>query len=254
MKTTYIYLLRNKITGGIYIGQTNNPQRRYWEHRSKSKKNPSLQPKLFNAINKYGFENFEMEILEEVPSELKDMKEEYYISKLNALSDENYNEVKGLNLLKNINHQLIIDDYLKGISASKIGQKYNVKHPQVIKILKAELGEEEYLKLSKKHTLNKKNIPIETIVDLIENQGYTKKETANILGVCDSTIVRRYNRWKKKQDPNYIINPNGKGFKKVDVDLILNTYSKVNSTRETCNITGYSRKTVQKYLRQKGVL
>ena len=201
MKTVFIYLLRNKITNGIYVGQTNNPKRRCYEHHSKSKKHPNEQPKLFKAINEYGWENFEMEILEEVPYELKDMKEEYYIAKLNALSDENYNEVKGSNLLQNINPQLIVNDYLKGTSASKIGSKYNVKHPQVIKILKSQLGEEKYLELSKQHTLIKKDIPIETIVDLIENQGKTKKETSQILGVCDSTIVRRYNRWKKKQDP-----------------------------------------------------
>lgn len=254
MKTIYIYLLRNKITGGIYVGQTNNPKRRCYEHHSKCKSRPEEQPKLFDAINKYGWDNFEMEILEEVPYELKDMKEEYYIAKLNALSDGNYNQVQGLNLLQNINPKIIVEDYLKGESASKIGSKYGVKHPQVIKILKSELGEEKYLELSKNHTLTKKDIAIETIVDLIENQGKTKKEAASILGVCDSTVVRRYNRWKKKQDPNFIVNPSGRGFKKVDVDLILKTYDKVKSTRETCALTGYSRKTIQKYLRMNGVL
>ena len=248
MKTVYIYLLRNKITNGIYVGQTNNPRQRYYDHQSKHKTAPRLQPKLFKAINEYGWENFEMEILEEVPYELKDMKEEYYILKLNALSDENYNSRQGPNLLKDINPKLIVNDYLDGESASKIGFKYGVKHPQVIKILKSELGEDEYLKLSKKHTLSKKNIAIETIVDLIENQGKSKKETANILGVCDSTIVRRYNKWKKKQDPNFIINPKGGGNKKIDVDLILNAYSHTKNIDETCNITGYCRKTVRKYL------
>lgn len=254
MKTVYIYLLRNKITGGIYIGQTNNPQRRYYEHHSKHKTDPESLPKLYSAITEYGWENFEMEILEKVPYELKDMKEEYYIAKLNALSDANYNQLQGLNLLQNINPKIIVEDYLNGESASKIGSKYGVKHPQVIKILKSELGEDKYLELSKNHTLTKKNIAIETIVDLIENQGKTKKEAAKILGVCDSTVVRRYNRWKKKQDPNFIVNPQGRGNKIVDVDLILKTYDKVKSTRETCTITGYSRKTIQKYLRMNGVL
>lgn len=254
MKTIYIYLLRNKITGGIYIGQTNNPKRRYLEHRSKSKTNPELQPTLYEAVNKYGFDNFEMEVLDEVPYEFKDMMEEYYITKLNATSEGNYNDTQGTNLLQNINTDLIVNDYLNGESASQIGSKYGVKHPQVIKVLKAELGEEKYLELSKQHTLPKKNISIETIVDLIENQGKTKKETALILGVCDSTIVRRYNKWKKSQDPTFIINPKGRGNKRIDVEWILKTYSEVKSTRETCKITGYSRKTIQKYLRKEGVL
>ena len=159
-----------------------------------------------------------------------------------------------MNLLQNMNPELIVNDYLNGSSATKIASKYGVKHPQIIKILKSELGEDKYQSLSQKHTPTKKNIPIETIVDLIETQGKTKKETADIVGVCDSTIVRRYNNWKKKQDPNYIINPKGKGYKKVDVNQILEVYSEVKSTRKTSEITGYGRKTIQKYLKQEGVL
>lgn len=248
MKTTSIYLLRNKITGGIYIGQSHNPKRRLMEHKShpKSPRYPNM--KLHNAIRKYGIDAFEMKILEEVPVELKDQKEKYYIKKYNATSKENYNEKQGTNLLKGIDSNLIVEDYLNGLSASKIGAKYDVKHPQVINVLKRELGEDKYFELSKKHARPKKNIPIETIVDLIENQGKSKKETAMILGVCDSTIVRRYNKWKKEQNPNFKVNPHGLGAKKVDVNLILKTYSELQNVVKTAEITGYSKNTVRKYV------
>lgn len=247
-------MLKNKITNGIYIGQTKNPKRRLWEHKSRSRNIKYSQEKLYKAIRQYGIDNFEMEILEEVPYELKDMKEEYYINKLNALSDENYNEIQGNNLLKDLNKNLIVQDYLDGLSATKIGNKYGVKHPQIITILKAELGDDKYKELSKKHTPNKKNIPIETIVDLIENQGKSKKETAEILGVCDSTIVRRYNKWKKSQDNTYVVNPTGLGNKQVDVNLIVSTYKQTKSTRKTAKITTYSRSTVRRYLKKEGIL
>lgn len=254
MKTTYIYLLRNRITDGIYIGQTSDVKRRMYEHKSHSLSKEVHDMKLHRAIKQYGFENFEVTVLEEVPYNLKDSMEEYYIKKYNALSAENYNERQGTNLLNGIPHDSIVKEYLAGNSASKIGKQYGVKHPQIVEILKSELGEEKYFELSKKHTPAKKNIPIETIVDLIENQGKTKKETALILGVCDSTIVRRYNKHKKEQDSSYVVNPHNLGARNVDVKLILKTYSKLKSTRKTAIETGYSRSTVRRYLKKEGIL
>jgi group I intron endonuclease len=252
MKTIYIYLLRNKITDKIYIGQTNNPQRRLREHNHRA--NTHYPLKLYKDIEKYGIDNFEIQILEEVPYNLKDQIEEYYIKKYNATSNRNYNTLQGSNILENIDPAIIVKDYLNGDSASKIGKKYGVKHPQIITILKQELGEEKYYQIAIKHTPSKKNISIETIVDLIENQGHTKKETAEILGVCDSTIVRRYNNWKKEQDKSYVVNPTGLGAKSVDANLIIKTYSEVKSTRKTSELTGYARSTVRKYLKKEGML
>ena len=254
MKTITIYMLKNKITNAIYIGQTDNPQRRFIEHKSRANIDKHSNMKLYKAIKKYGMDNFELIILEETTEDLSDSLEQKYIKKYNALSNENYNELQGNNILKSTPTDSIVEDYLNGISASKISQRYNVKHPQIISILKKELGIEKYNELAKKHKLPKKNIPIETIVDLIENQGYTKKETSKILGVCDSTIVRRYNNWKKANDSNYKINPTGLGAKKVDSELILKTYSELQSTRKTAEQTGYSRSTVRKYLKKEGIL
>ena len=254
MKTITIYMLKNKITNAIYIGQTDNPQRRFIEHKSRANIDKHSNMKLYKAIKKYGMDNFELIILEETTEDLSDSLEQKYIKKYNALSNENYNELQGNNILKSTHKESIVEDYLKGISASKISQRYNVKHPQIISLLKKELGIKKYNELAKKHKPPKKNIPIETIVDLIENQGYTKKETSKILGVCDSTIVRRYNNWKKANDSNYKINPTGLGAKKVDSELILKTYSELQSTRKTAEQTGYARSTVRKYLKKEGIL
>lgn len=248
----YIYLLTNKITNGIYIGQTSNPKRRMWEHKSHMNTEQSKNIRLYTAMREYGFENFELTILEKIPSSQSDEKEAYYINKYNATSSENYNELTGYNLINENSHERIITDYRNGLSASKIGKKYGVKHPQIIKILKENLSESEYNSLS--HKLPKKNIPIEDIVDLIEKQHKSKKETAQILGVCDSTVVRRYNKWKKSNDPNYTSNPHGYGNKKVDENLIINTYSKLKSTRKTADETGYSRSTVRRYLKKVNML
>ena len=64
----YIYKFTNKITGKIYIGQTNNIIKRKNGHKSESfnpKANGYSLP-FHCAIRTYGWNNFDFEILEEV--------------------------------------------------------------------------------------------------------------------------------------------------------------------------------------------
>ena len=254
--TNTIYMLKNKKTNAIYIGVTNNLERRLSQHRRIGKVLPEKEKniKLYQNIHKYGIDSFDVEVLEDnISDEDRYKREQYYIKKYNALSEDNYNSLQSLNLLDDYVDD-VIKDFKDGKSASEIGKKYGVKHPQVTSILKKNMNIEEYNELMKKHTNPRKNIPIEEIVRLIEEEGYTKKEASEILGVCDSTVVRRYNNWKKEQDPRFQINPHGLGQKKVDVKLIVDTYSKVKSTRKTEKITGYSRSTVRKYLKKEGIL
>ncbi len=72
-----IYLLQNKITKDVYIGQTHNFKNRMCKYRSL---NCRGQPKLYNAIAKYGFDNFEIYVLQNCnnQSELHEY-EKYYI-------------------------------------------------------------------------------------------------------------------------------------------------------------------------------
>ena len=79
----YIYLTTNLINGKKYIGQ----------HKS-----PKFDPKykgsgvaLRSAIDKYGWDNFETVLLEEVTSQEElDEKERYYIKEANAVTSRKY--------------------------------------------------------------------------------------------------------------------------------------------------------------------
>ena len=66
MKIGSIYIIKNYINDKVYIGQTTMTVReRFMTHMKPSicKRTPTR--KLYNAINKYGRENFYYEILEE---------------------------------------------------------------------------------------------------------------------------------------------------------------------------------------------
>lgn len=98
----YIYKYTNKINGKIYIGQTNNIQKRQNGHKSAANniKNHSYADAFHSAIRKYGYENFSFEVLEEASDEkgrdyLND-REKYYIQYYHSLCSENgYNITSG---------------------------------------------------------------------------------------------------------------------------------------------------------------
>lgn len=82
--TFIIYMHRNKINNKVYIGQTLNPKKR-WEYNGVHYKG---SPKFYNAIQKYGWDNFEHIILKEnLTLEEANYFEKYYIEKYNSVNN-----------------------------------------------------------------------------------------------------------------------------------------------------------------------
>lgn len=63
----------------VYIGQTINKQRRFYEHKSSLRHNKHHNEYLQRAFNKYGEENFVFEFIEECNSKNVDDRERYWI-------------------------------------------------------------------------------------------------------------------------------------------------------------------------------
>lgn len=74
-----IYKIRNVINNKIYIGSTNNIKKRWNNHRSKLNNNLHENQYLQQAWNKYGQDNFEFLIIEEVNDENRIEKEILHI-------------------------------------------------------------------------------------------------------------------------------------------------------------------------------
>lgn len=88
-----IYKIVNKINGKIYIGQSNDIERRWREHLC-CYCNPNVtdyNSKKYRAFRKYGIENFELQIIEEVSKEKLNEREIYWIQFYNSVK-------KGYNL------------------------------------------------------------------------------------------------------------------------------------------------------------
>ncbi len=77
----------------MYIGQTTyTAERRLYQHIYNAENNRFKNGALYNAINKYGKDNFFIEIIEDnIPTDNLDNKEIYYIKKYNTISPNGYN-------------------------------------------------------------------------------------------------------------------------------------------------------------------
>lgn len=77
-----IYALRNKITQECYIGESSSIFMRLGMHLTRLKNNKHKNWDLQESWNKYGWESFELELLEECTLEELDKKEMYWITKM----------------------------------------------------------------------------------------------------------------------------------------------------------------------------
>lgn len=142
-----IYKIVNKVNGKIYIGSTINYKRRIKVHLSRLDKNDHHSIKLQNSYNKYGIDNFEFEILEEVDDiQLLIEKEQKWIDAL--IPELNMTLVAGLNCHIGLKRS---DETKKRISESLKGKKLSEEHKESVR--KTLTGR----KLSTEHKENIKN-------------------------------------------------------------------------------------------------
>lgn len=132
----YIYQYLNKINNKIYIGQTNDINRRIREHKSNSfnPKSVNYNNIIHKAIRKYGYENFDISILEVIDGNYDKIneREQYWIKEKHSLITEHgYNILEGGNncwrSFLSIKQIYDIKSMIKnGISYSDIQKKYPI--------------------------------------------------------------------------------------------------------------------------------
>jgi group I intron endonuclease len=63
MQISGLYIVTNKINGNYYIGSSNNIMLRWTHHKYYSLRGSTKLPKFYNALRKYGIDNFDMKPL-----------------------------------------------------------------------------------------------------------------------------------------------------------------------------------------------
>lgn len=108
--TIGIYAIRNKIDNKVYIGKSKNIEQRFWSHRnnlSKTDRNKKHTNRyLWNAVQKYGLDNFEFVILEEIQ-----ILDEEYLAELELFYIDFYQSTEsvfGYNLRRDSSTKMIV--------------------------------------------------------------------------------------------------------------------------------------------------
>lgn len=109
---SYIYMITNEVNNKKYVGQTSlTLQERFKIHLRDAYKDLPNRP-LYNAMKKYGKENFSISLIEECPFNVVNEREIYWIDKLNTYKD-GYNATLGGEGQPLYNYEDISNKYLE---------------------------------------------------------------------------------------------------------------------------------------------
>lgn len=132
----YIYKITNKINNKIYIGKTlSSIEKRFEEHKKDSLRIRNEKRPLYDAMNKYGQNNFEISLIEEVPIQQLSEREIYWINKLGSYHN-GYNATLGGEGKQLYNYQAIVNDYLSGKLVKELAKEYECTTDTISKALK----------------------------------------------------------------------------------------------------------------------
>lgn len=160
-KLSGIYKFTNKTNGKIYIGETMNFRARMYSHSNRTK-DMSWTAVVTRAFRKYGFSNFEYEIIESYPlgSVTKDFlieREAFYIKELDTMNpDKGYNRCPyGANTMG----YRFSDESKRKMSLAKIGAKHTAE--QIRKRVEKIRGDN--------HWLRRNPVPKEIVDRFVQN-------------------------------------------------------------------------------------
>jgi group I intron endonuclease len=137
-----IYEFVNNLNQKVYVGQALNYKQRIRSHKFNLKQNKNTP--FYNALKKYGWKNFSINIIEECEENSLNEREIYWIQEKKSLYPNGYNLLEGG---KQAKHTEIIK---QKISNSKKGVKFSDDHIENLR--KSHLGyimpEEQKRKIS----------------------------------------------------------------------------------------------------------
>jgi len=118
-KGFYLYIITNSVNGKMYVGQTTQVPLVRWKTHLRSPYLKSVKdriPKLYNAMKKYGVENFKFSIISDAAKNLEELNELeiFIISELETVTN-------GYNVRRGGKNNFVTIDMLKTRSEAQMG-------------------------------------------------------------------------------------------------------------------------------------
>jgi len=133
----YVYKITNLNNQKVYIGVTiKSVQERWIEHMKESRRENIQNRPLYKAMNKYGFENFKIEEVEEVLDErMLSEREKYWIEYFESFK-YGYNATIGGDGRPYLDYNLIVRTYLEVKNINEVSRVLNIDAGHISTILK----------------------------------------------------------------------------------------------------------------------
>ena len=241
----YIYKITNLINNKIYVGQTIRTIEARFKRHCYSQSSNSIRTAMNLAIRKYGKDNFKIELLDTATTRDElNIKENYWILKLNSLSPNGYNLNTGGD------SKIMSEETKKKISIANKGRTLTEEHKEKIRIANTGYKVSDTTK-KKLSDINKKlKIPkhVRKMASLKNSKLYILQNNDNIYVIvnmknfCDIKCLHRSDlstlcTGKRKEFKNYTLIKNCGKMGKLDltVDDIKN-YIKYNFDFNNFNV------------------
>jgi group I intron endonuclease len=132
-----IYRILNTINGKSYVGSAIDSDSRWYFHRYELKKSIHHSDHLQKAVNKYGIENFEFNVIETIENPTKELledRENYWIQFYDSANPEKgYNICPKAGTSLGFKHTEETLKHLKEIKSGKNNPRFGTKHTEETK-------------------------------------------------------------------------------------------------------------------------
>lgn len=170
-----IYIIKNRINGKIYLGSSTNVEKRLSTHKQLLKRNKHHSYKLQRAWNRYGEENFEFEIYEEIffPKDYLKYWKFQYLDSLETFYIQSMEcHVKGYNISPFADRPLITKEgIMKGITTRRKNGSFQKTQEQKINLSNGIKNSDKF-----KRALNNRNKTHSKVIYIYNKEGDFIKE------------------------------------------------------------------------------
>lgn len=131
--TGIIYKITNIVNNKVYIGKTLETMEKRWKEHQKDSSRFTDRP-LYRAMNKYGLENFTIEIIDEPNIDLLSERESYWIKYYKSYH-HGYNATLGGDGRVLYDYQQIVNKYIEGALVKEVAEEFECSVDTVSKVL-----------------------------------------------------------------------------------------------------------------------
>lgn len=225
-----IYIIRNKTSNKVYIGQSVDVKRRLSTHKSLLERGKHENDYLQKSFNKDGIENFEFKLIELCNKSELDYKERYWIKYYDSMNrDKGYNMESGGNENKEFSQDRI--DSITGKGNPMFGKHHSNK------------AKESIMKANRGHNNKLTELEVAEIKEKLF-LGHEVNKLANEYNVAKSTIskINKCINWSwVREDLNSKLLNKDETFKKEVIKL----YNEGNSITKICSIYNKDNRTIK---------